>query len=287
MEEQKVKTGLILEGGAMRGMFTSGVLDVFLENGIEFDGAIGVSAGATFGCNLKSRQIGRAIRYNKRFAHDWRYCSLRSLIFTGDMYGARFCYDTLPNKLDIFDREAYKTNPMEFYCVASDCKTGKPVYKNLQTCDQHELTWMRASASMPLVSRVVKIDGYKLLDGGMTDSIPLKYFESIGYNSNVVILTQPRDFTKKPASLMGLIKILLWKYPKLVQAMANRHNVYNEETADVFAKADKGQVFVICPEKPLGISRTENNPDELQRVYDEGRKTATQLLPKLKEFLGE
>lgn len=287
MEEQKVKTGLILEGGAMRGMFTSGVLDVFLENGIEFDGAIGVSAGATFGCNLKSRQIGRAIRYNKRFAHDWRYCSLRSLIFTGDMYGARFCYDTLPNKLDVFDRDTYKANPMEFYCVASDCKTGLPVYKKLETCDQHELTWMRASASMPLVSRVVSIDGYKLLDGGMTDSIPLKYFESIGYNRNVVILTQPRDFRKKTASLMWLMKLMLHKYPLLVEAMRRRPEVYNEETADVFEKADLGEAFVICPEKPLGISRTENNPDELQRVYDEGRKTATQLLPKLKEFLGE
>ena len=287
MNDKKLKKGLILEGGAMRGMFTSGVLDVFLEEGIEFDGAIGVSAGATFGCNLKSRQIGRAIRYNKRFAHDWRYCSLRSLIFTGDMYGARFCYDTLPNKLDVFDRDTYKANPMEFYCVASDCKTGLPVYKKLETCDQHELTWMRASASMPLVSRVVSIDGYKLLDGGMTDSIPLKYFESIGYNRNVIILTQPRDFRKKPASLMWLMKLMLHKYPLLVEAMRRRPEVYNEETADVFEKADRGEAFVICPEKPLGISRTENNPEELQRVYDEGRNVAKKLLPKIKEFLGE
>ncbi len=276
-----------MEGGAMRGMFTSGVLDVFLENDITFDGAIGVSAGATFGCNFKSRQSGRAIRYNKRFAHDWRYCSIRSLIFTGDMYGARFCYDTLPNKLDVFDRNTYKANPMEFYCVASDAKTGLPVYKKLETCDQHELTWMRASASMPLVSRVVKVDGYKLLDGGMTDSIPLRYFESIGYNRNVVILTQPREFHKKPASLMWLMKIMLHKYPLLVEAMRQRPKIYNEQTADVFAKADRGEVFVICPEKPLGISRTENNPDELQRVYDEGRRIATELLPKLKDFLNK
>ena len=138
---------------------------------------------------------------------------------------------------------------------------------------------------MPLVSRVVKVDGYKLLDGGMTDSIPLKYFESLGYNRNVVILTQPRDFIKKPASLMGLMKILLFKYPKLVQAMSRRHTVYNEETADVFAKADLGQVFAIYPEQPLGISRTENDPNELQRVYDEGRRIATKLLPQLKVFL--
>ena len=271
----------------MRGMFSSGVLDVFLENGITFDGAVGVSAGATFGCNFKSRQIGRAIRYNKKYSHDWRYCSFRSLILTGDLYGAEFCYDRLPNELDVFDLAAYRANPMEFYCVASDCRTGKPVYKKLETCDGQDLTWMRASASMPLASHVVKIDGYELLDGGMTDSVPLRFFEGLGYNRNVVILTQPRDFRKKPASLMWLVKAALHRYPLAVQAMKNRPQVYNEETADVFAKADRGEVFVICPEKPLGISRTEKDPDELQRVYDEGRRIATAVLPKLRAFLGE
>ena len=280
-----MKKGLILEGGAMRGMFTSGVLDVFLENGIEFDGAIGVSAGATFGCNFKSKQIGRAIRYNKRFSHNWRYCSIRSLIFTGDLYGADFCYNKLPNELDIFDTETYRKNPMEFYCVASDCVTGEPVYKKLETCDANDLTWMRASASMPLASSVVEIDGYKLLDGGMTDSIPLKYFESIGYDHNVVILTQPRDFEKKPASLMGLMRLMLKKYPKLVDAMSRRHITYAEETSYIFSKADRGEVFVICPKQSLGISRTEKDPDELQCVYDEGRRTALELLPKLRTFL--
>ncbi len=279
-----MKKGLILEGGAMRGMFTSGVLDVFLENGIDFDGAIGVSAGATFGCNFKSRQIGRAIRYNKRFSHDWRYCSIRSLIFTGDLYGADFCYNKLPNELDIFDLEAYRKNPMEFYCVASDCLTGQPVYKKLETCDANDLTWMRASASMPLASSVVKVDGYKLLDGGMTDSIPLKYFESLGYDRNLVILTQPRDYQKKPASLLGLMRLVLAKYPKLVDAMSRRHIVYNEETADVFAKADRGELFVICPKEALGISRTEKDPDQLQRVYDLGRQTALELLPQIKKY---
>lgn len=282
-----VKKGLVLEGGAMRGMFSSGVLDVFLENGITFDGAVGVSAGATFGCNFKSRQIGRAIRYNKKYSHNWRYCSFRSLILTGDLYGADFCYDRLPNELDVFDLAAYRANPMEFYCVASDCRTGKPVYKKLETCDGQDLTWMRASASMPLASHVVKIDGYELLDGGMTDSVPLRFFEGLGYNRNVVILTQPRDFRKKPASLMWLVKAALHRYPLAVQAMKNRPQVYNEETADVFAKADRGEVFVICPEKPLGISRTEKDPDELQRVYDEGRRIATAVLPKLRAFLGE
>ena len=283
MEAEKV--GLVMEGGAMRGMFTAGVLDVLLENGIEFDGAIGVSAGATFGCNYKSKQIGRAIRYNKRFCKDWRYCSLRSLIKTGDLYGARFCYDTLPNQLDIFDTATYRANPMKFYCVASDCETGKPVYKELETCDKKDLTWMRASASMPLASKVVEVDGYKLLDGGMTDSIPLKYFEEIGYTKNLVILTQPKDFSKSPNKLIGLMKIALKKYPALVQSMKQRHIVYNQEKEYVFSQEEKGVAFVICPKKDLGISRTENNPDELERVYNQGQLIAKSRLMEIKNFL--
>lgn len=280
-----MKKGLVLEGGAMRGMFTAGVLDVFMENGVVFDGAVGVSAGATFGCNLKSGQIGRTIRYNKKYAGDWRYCSMKSYFKTGDLYGADFCYNQIPNVLDPFDNKAYAENPMEFYVVASDAESGKAVYKRLDTCDEHDLVWMRASASMPLVSTPVKVDGYTLLDGGMTDSVPLKFFEGLGYDRNVVILTQPRDFVKEPAGLLGLMKVMLRKYPALVEAMAHRHEVYNEETAYCFEKADKGEVLVICPEAPLGISRTEKNPDELERVYQVGRAAGEKWLGKVKEFL--
>lgn len=277
--------GLVMEGGAMRGMFTAGVCDVLLENGITFDGTIGVSAGATFGCNFKSRQIGRAIRYNKRFAHDWRYCSLRSLLLTGDLYGADFCYNVLPNKLDLFDYETYRSNPLKFYVVASDCRTGEPVYKELATCDEKDLTWMRASASMPLVSHIVKIDGYELLDGGMTDSIPLKAFENMGYQKNLVVLTQPREFVKEPSPALKLMKFALRKYPKLYEAMLHRHEVYNQEKSYTFEQEAAGKCFVICPQESLGISRTENNPDELQRVYDLGRLTMQENLTKLMEFL--
>ena len=280
-----MRTGLVMEGGAMRGMFTAGVCDVLLENGISFDGAIGVSAGATFGCNFKSKQIGRAIRYNKRFSHDWHYCSFRSLLLTGDLYGADFCYNVLPNKLDLFDYETYRSNPLAFYAVASDCKTGKPVYKELKTCDESDLTWMRASASMPLVSRVVKIDGYELLDGGMTDSIPLKAFEEMGYEKNLVILTQPRDFVKEPSSALKFMKFSLRKYPRLFDAMLHRHEMYNSQKDYVFAQEAAGKAMVICPTESLGISRTENNPDELQRVYDLGRLAAQENLPRIREFL--
>ena len=280
-----MKRGLILEGGAMRGMFTSGVLDVLMENGIEFDGAIGVSAGATFGCNIKSRQPGRAIRYNKHFSNDWRYCSLRSLLTTGDLYGADFCYNELPKNLDIFDFDTYRSNPMEFWVVASDCETGKPVYKRLDTCNDSDLTWMRASASMPAVSRIVEIDGRKLLDGGITDSIPLAYFESIGYDRNVVVLTQPESYRKGPNRLMWLMRLILRRYPMIVKALRDRHLEYNQTTANVRQRAAHGDVLVICPDKPLGISRTEKNPDELQRVYDEGKRIATSQLDRIRQFL--
>ncbi|MBR0495811.1 MAG: patatin family protein [Treponema sp.] len=277
--------GLVMEGGAMRGMFTAGVCDVLLENGINFDGAIGVSAGATFGCNFKSKQIGRAIRYNKKFSHDWRYCSFRSLLLTGDLYGADFCYNELPNKLDLFDYEEYRSNPLKFYAVASDCRTGEPVYKELATCDEKDLTWMRASASMPLVSRVVKIDGYELLDGGMTDSIPLKAFEGMGYEKNLVILTQPRSFVKEQSSSIKMMKFTLRKYPKLYEAMKKRHETYNAQKKYVFEQEAAGKCLVICPFEPLGISRTEKNPDELQRVYNMGRLVCGESLAKITEFL--
>ena len=277
--------GLVLEGGAMRGMFTCGVLDVFMEQGITFDGAIGVSAGATFGCNLKSKQIGRAIRYNLRFAKDPRYCSFRSLIKTGNLYNADFCYRQMPDELDVFDRKTFRENPLEFYLVVTDIESGEPVYFKMKDGEFAELEWMRASASMPLVSKPVCIDGHKYLDGGITDSIPLKYFEKIGYDKNVVILTQPRDYRKTKSRIQFLMKPLFAKYPELYKAMKNRPEAYNAQTAYVFEQEKQGKAFVICPEESLGISRTEHNVDELKRVYEMGRRTAESKLEAIKAFL--
>ena len=277
--------GLVMEGGAMRGMFTAGVCDVLMEHGITFDGAIGVSAGATFGCNYKSHQIGRVIRYNKRFARYWKYCSLRSLFLTGDLYGADFCYNVIPNKLDLFDYDTFAKDPMHFYVVVSDCLTGEPIYKELKTGHGTDLTWMRASASMPLVSSVVKVDGYKLLDGGMTDSIPLAKFQEMGYDKNIVILTQPKDFVKEPDSLLKLMRLSLRKYPKLLARMETRHTDYNQQHDYAFRQEKEGKAIVLYPEKPLGISRIEHNPDELQRCYETGRQVAESRLDEIKSFL--
>ena len=188
-----MKTGIVMEGGAMRGMFTCGVLDVLMEEGITFDGAVGVSAGATFGCNLKSGQIGRALRYNKKYCTDKRYHSISSLITTGDIYNVDFCYEKLPYELDKWNLDSFQKNPMEFYCVATDAVTGKPVYYKCEKGDRKDIKWIQASASMPLISRPVKIDGGVYLDGGISDSIPLKFMEKKGYDKILVIETQPKD----------------------------------------------------------------------------------------------
>ncbi len=280
-----MKKGLILEGGAMRGLFSAGVIDVLMENNIEFNGMAGVSAGAAFGSNYKSMQIGRVLRYNKKYCRDKRYCSMYSLITTGDLYGADFCYYQLPEKLDIFDKEAFNNNPMEFYVVCTDVETGKPFYKACNMADDEIYEWIRASASLPLVSRVVEVGGKKLLDGGISDAIPLKFMEGEGYNKNVVVLTQPRGYRKEKTSMMGLMKIALRKYPAVVEALRVRHKMYNDTTEYIFRQEEKSNAFVICPKEPLPIKRVEKNPEVLQRVYDMGREVALENLDKIKEFM--
>ena len=280
-----MKKGLILEGGAMRGMFTAGVIDVMMEHDIAFDGAIGVSAGAVFGCNYKSHQIGRSLRYNTKFCKDPRYASFRSLLTTGDLYGADFCYNEIPNKLDPFDLETYRNSPMEFYVVCTDVETGKPVYQKCMTGDAHDILWMRASASMPLVSRIVEVDGYKLLDGGISDSIPIRQFQKLGYDRNIIFLTQPLDYVKPKNQMVPLLRIMMRKYPNLVRTMRFRHDIYNATTAYIRKLEQKGRVLVIRPEAPLNIARVEHDPKELTRVYQLGRSVAEKRLEEMQAFL--
>lgn len=282
-----MKTGLILEGGAMRGMFTAGVMDVMMESGITFDGAIGVSAGAAFGCNYKSGQIGRVLRYNTRFCGDKRYSGFGVLLREGNLFSTSFCYEEVPHKYDLFDYESYEKNPMEFYVVATNVDTGMPVYHRYEGKDDHGLDWIRASASMPLVSQTVEIDGQRLLDGGISDSIPVRYFESIGYDRNVVILTQPKGFIKEKNSLIPLMKLKYGKQSKMVQRMANRHIEYNETLAYIEQKEREGEILVIRPERPLEIGRAEKDPERLRVVYELGRKVGTAQLNNIKSFLNQ
>lgn len=280
-----MKIGLVMEGGAMRGLFTAGVIDVLMENQITFDGAIGVSAGAAFGCNFKSRQIGRVIRYNTKYCRDPRYGSFRSLIKTGEIYSKEFAYGELPNVLDPFDTKAFSENPMEFYVVATNIETGLPVYHKCETGTGEDMDWIQASASMPLVSRPVEIGGKLLLDGGMSDSVPLAYFQSIGYQKNVVILTRPEDYRKKKNKLMPVIRVRMHQYPNMIETLAYRHIMYNDEIAYIRKQKELGNTFIIEPREALHIGPVEHNPKELLRVYETGRKTAMEQLPALQAFL--
>ena len=279
-----MKKGLVLEGGAMRGLFTAGITDVMMEAGIEPDGLIGVSAGAAFGCNYKSRQIGRAIRYNTRFAKDPRYSGLRSLLKSGDYFNAQFGYHIVPKQYDIFDDETFEQNPMEFIVVCTDVETGKAVYQPLTKADYECYEWIRASASMPLASKMVEVGGYKLLDGGVSDSIPLAYFESIGYDRNVVILTQPEGYEKKRTKLMPLMRIALRKYPKMIEAMDKRYIMYNQELAYVRQAEQEGRCLVIRPEEKIPIGHISHDPDEMRQVYNIGRKAGEKYINDMKDF---
>ena len=280
-----MKKGLVLEGGAMRGLFTAGILDVMMEHGVWPDGLIGVSAGAAFGCNMKSRQAGRAVRYNKRFARDPRYSGLRSLLTTGDYFNADFGYHVIPREYDLFDDEAFEANPMEFVCVCTDVETGQPVYKRLMTASDTTYDYIRASASMPLVSKVVELEGRKLLDGGVSDSIPLEWAEQNGYERNVVILTQPAGYQKRRSRLMPLMRIGLRKYPQMVEAMNRRYLMYNRQLEYVAEAERQGRCLVIRPDDKLDIGHVCHNPEQMERIYQKGREMGERRINEIKEYL--
>lgn len=282
-----MKTGLVLEGGGMRGLFTAGVMDVMMEQGIRFDGMIGVSAGAAFGCNYKSHQPGRALRYNVRFAHDPQYMGWRTFWRTGELVNGEYAYHTLPTQLDIFDTETFASNPMEFQVVCTDALTGEPVYKRLEKVDYEALEWVRASASMPIVSHTVKLEGRELLDGGIADSIPLRHFQEEGYTHNIVVLTQPKGFTKKRTKLMPLFHLFMRKYPKIIEAMSKRHLMYNEQLAYLHQQELLGNTIVIYPKDALPIGRTEQTPSKQKLVYEMGRQAAKENIQQIVKFVNQ
>lgn len=280
-----MKNGLVLEGGGMRGMFTAGVMDAFMENHLSFNGIIGVSAGALFGCNYKSEQPGRALRYNIKLRNDPRYIGWRSLLKTGNIVSPHFSYHVVPFEIDRFDQETFAKNPTEFWMVCTDIVNGKPVYHKMDRFTHSEIEWMRASASMPVVSHPVEIDGKVMLDGGITDSIPLRAFQKIGYERNVVILTQPKDYYKKPMKINWLIKLLTRKYPMVGECMAHRHEMYNRELDYLSEQEATGNTLLIYPDRTLNIGRTEMNERKMKMVHAMGYEKGSEVLARVKEFM--
>ncbi len=279
------KMGLVLEGGGMRGMYTAGILDVFLDHGLVFDGVIGVSAGAVHGASFVSGQKGRSIRYYRKYIRDDRFISIKNLLKTGDIADVKFCYHDLPEQLDPYDYPAFDRSKTEFYAVCSNVETGEPEYLRI-TDMKKQIDVVRASASLPHVSRLVKTENKLLLDGGCTDSIPIMKFREMGFTKNVVILTRPKGYQKKPEQL-AMAKLRYRKYPAFVNALAHRHERYNETLKQLEELENKGEVFVFRPDKALEIRRLERDPKKLQEVYDIGKRDALIRMRDLKAWMGQ
>ncbi len=282
-----MKTGLVLEGGAQRAIYSAGVLDVFMENGITFDGVVGVSAGAIHGCSYVAGQRRRSIDYTLAYAGNKNYMSWYSFFTTGNIVNEEFCYHTLPEKLFPFDHQHFEASSMDFYAVCSNLETGQAEYIKCRKMDKTGLAYVRASASMPFVSQISEISGKKYLDGGICDSIPLQAFQKMGYERCVVVQTRAAGYQKKPNKLGWLAPLVYRKYPKFAAAIKNRHLMYNNELKQIEQAQKSGAAFVIRPSKNVKIHHMENNKQVLQTVYDLGRSDALNLLPELKKFLKE
>ena len=283
MNENKI--GLVLEGGGHRGIYTAGILDTFAQNNFSFDGIMGVSAGCIHGVSFLSGQIGRSVRYTTRFCNNPSYMSFKSLIKTGDFFNVDFCYYKLPETLDPFDNDAFDKNPTPFYAVCSDAKTGKAVYHKCDSVRGEKIKWIQASASMPLAAKIVKIDEGEFLDGGITDSIPIKKMQELGYSKNIVILTQEAGYRKKPNSLLPLIKRVYKKYPELINAIQNRHIIYNQQLDYLEEQEKLGNVIIIRPSQKPQAGRIEKDKEKILSTYNLGRNDAEKLLETVKNFI--
>lgn len=275
--------GLVLEGGAMRGLYTAGVIDVFLENNIEVDGVIGVSAGVLFGVNYLSKQKGRVLRYNKKFVKDRRYMGMWCLITTGNIVSKDFSFYEIPYKLDVFDDEEYKKSKTKMYATVTNVETGKPEYMKLDSVfEQMEI--LRATSAMPFVSKLVELNGNKYLDGGISDSIPVDKCKEMGYDKIIVVLTRTIEYRKKKES-EALINMFYKKYPNLAETLKNRHINYNFSVEKVIDLENKKEIFVIRPSKTLKIKRIEKDTDKLQAMYDLGVEDCKNKLEELMMYL--
>ncbi len=281
-----MKTGIVMEGGGKRGIYAAGVLDVLLENNIFADGIIGTSAGAVNACSYVSKQYGRNIRYNVRFAKEKRYMSFYSLITTGNVVGTDFAYNQLPNKLDPFDYDTFENSEMEYYVTCSNVETGKAEYIRCKTLRGKNMDYLRASASLPYVSQIVEVDGLKLLDGGVCDSIPLKAFQDMGFKKNLVILTRPKGYVKKPENNM-LAKLYYNKYPKLISAMKSRYAVYNKTIKYIEEQEKLGNILVLRPSKQIKVGRMEQNADVIKEMYELGKADANKMLQEISLFFSK
>ena len=281
-----MKTALILEGGGMRGLYTAGVLDILMKNDIYTDVAVGVSAGALFGINYKSKQIGRVLRYNLKYAGNPSYTGWKSLLKTGNLMNKEFWFEDIPFKLDPMDCDTYRTNKTEFHAVVTNLLNGKAEYKSIFDLENTEcMEYLRASGSLPFCSRSVVVNGVPYLDGGIADSIPLKEYYENGYEKAIVVLTRPANY-RKSGGIHGA-GLFYKKYPEFVKTLTNRNAVYNQQCEYVEELEKQGKILVIRPSELVDVSRTETNRDVMKQIYNLGIKDAEEKLSSIIEYLNK
>jgi len=281
-----MKVGLVLEGGGMRSLFTAGVLDALLDvKELNIDGIVGVSAGALFGVNYVSGQKERAIRYNKKYARDKRYMGLYSWITTGNAVNKEFAFYEIPFKLDVFDQEKFKESKIDFHVVMTNIENGQAEYILIEDVFE-QMEYLRATSALPFASKIIEINGKKYLDGGISDSIPIDYCESLGYDKIILILTRPEDAHKND-KLSFLYKLVYRKYPNLVERLINMGKDYEIVLKKIKDLENKNKIFVIRPPQVLKIGRLEKNEDKIQNVYDIGLNTGKKEIDNLLKYLNK
>lgn len=280
------KVGLILEGGGMRGIYTAGVLDFFIDKNIEVDLVVGVSAGGCHAASYLSKQYNRAFRTNIDYLHDKEYLSFRNLIKTGSIFGMDLMFNKIPNELYPYDYEAFNNSKSKFTVVATNCETGEAEYFQLKDMKK-DIMYLQASCSIPMFANIVEVDGYKLVDGGVSDSIPIEYALKQGCNKNIVVLTRDKTYRKSKVKFISAIKRKYKKYPKLVKSIENRHLNYNKSLDLVKSLEEKNEVFVIQPKSPVKVSQVEKNKDKLIALYNDGYNDAKNSYEKLIAFINK
>lgn len=280
-----IQAGLVLEGGGMKGIYTAGVLDFFLDKNMMFSSVYGVSAGACHMCSYLSKQRGRALDVNVDYLDSKKYCSVESLLTTGDLFNVDTCYRLIPDYLHPYDHDTFEQYQGKAYSVVTNIETGRAEYLRLRDM-RKDIIKVRASASLPLVSRNVKINGKYYLDGGISDAIPLQQSIIDGNLKNVVVMTKEMGFVRKPSTQLGLIKMRYLKYPKVYDLMLERHINYNNTLDFIERQQRNGQAFVIRPKKASNVGRIEKDKDKLIALYEEGYQDAADCYEELKAYLG-
>ena len=278
-----MKSCLVLEGGGLRGIYTAGVLDVFLDNNISIDCIIGVSMGSLIGINYCSKQRGRAIRYNLKYCNDKRYIGLNSFLKTGNVANKQFDYYDIPDKLDPFDYDEFKKSKVEFLCTVTNLETGKAEYIEINDCKK-QVEYLRAGSSIPGLSKIVKIDDKKYLDGGIGDSIPVRKAIQLGYDKIIVVTTRDINYRKGNSKMKTLSRIYK-KYPNFVKSIKSRNKRYNDTVDEVISLEKKGDIFVIRPSKRIKVRRIEKRRSVIKEQYDLGVLDTVNCLDKLNKYL--